>query len=696
MNNTGIIDLDSAEKRKRRARDGMLRVDPLHIALVSALTLLATSSPPASAQGAAIQRVESSEQTLPSITVTAEKTEQALEKVPTSVAVVKGWDIEQSGTTSLQQLEGRVPGLSFQPFGQAGMNSPVMRGLTANFNTFSTSTLLLVDGVPTLSAQGFESSLLDVDRIEIMRGPQSTLYGRNAEAGVIAIHSLPMDDTPRTRIAGEVGSRDKRALSFALSRPIVPNTLYASVSGSWSEQDGFIDNRHAGHKEDERRRRNLNLGLRWAPASTTDLVLRYTRQDYDDGANLWGAPTAPRAKVASGTPSWNRSIGQTLSLVARHDFGSGLRLHSITAWNDFKDRIQQDTDFMPMDVLHVGRDHHLRTVSQEFRLEGKLGESDWQLGIYGDAGDNDLHSTSKTMMGLSDMRAKQKSRTAAVFTHWNLPLAEHWSLSAGLRVERNTVRLTPRDAAAQEKGWTHASPKLALQYQFSPQHQWYASVSRGVRTGGFNILAPAIGYLPYDTEKNWSYETGLKGSLLGQRMRYSLAAYLMDIDDMQVMQMPTVGMMYITSAATATSKGIEFDVDYLLDSGWQLRGGLAWNHMRFDRFRDGAADYRGKRNPFAPDLTGHVGVRYDAPQGWYMQADVVGSSKVYLDAANRYKRNGYGQLHLSAGYQLGNLEIAAYVHNAGDQRYDAVGYQNGFVTVYSPPREAGVRLIWRQ
>jgi iron complex outermembrane receptor protein len=179
---------------------------------------------------------------LPAITVTAEKRARALEDVPASIAVINGWDIEQSGIIGMEQLEGRVPGLSFQPFGQAGMNSPVMRGLTANFNTFSTSTLLLVDGVPTLTAQGFENGFLDLDRIEVLRGPQSTLYGRNAEAGVIALHSQPMDNTPRASITGEIGSRDRRALRFALSRPVVEDKLYASISGSWFAQDGFIDN----------------------------------------------------------------------------------------------------------------------------------------------------------------------------------------------------------------------------------------------------------------------------------------------------------------------------------------------------------------------------------------------------------------------------------------------------------------------
>lgn len=641
------------------------------------------------------QAIDNATHRLPAITVAAEKMEKALENVPASVAVLDGQDIEQSGLVGMEQLEGRIAGLSFQPFGQAGMNSPVMRGLTANFNTFSTSALMLVDGVPVLTAQGFENGFLDLDRIEVLRGPQSTLYGRNAEAGVIALHSRPMDGIPRASLSAEFGSENRRVVRFAASRPLVDDTLYGSISGSWFAQDGFIDNQYTGAKEDERKHRSLNLGLRWTPGAQTDLELRYARQEYDDGAALWGAPTAPRAEVSSGTASWNRSRGQTLSLNASHQFASGIRLRSITAYSDFKDRVRQDTDFMPADMLHVERDHRLRNLSQELRLEGRLGNAEWLAGLYGDRQDNDLENISKMPMGVSDLRLNQRGHTVAAFTHWNVPLSQRWSLSAGARIERNQVSVHPQVGGREERSWTHVSPRLAVQYQFSPGQQWYASVARGVRAGGFNVVSPAVDYMAYDPEKNWSYETGIKGWIADGRLRYSLAAYVMDIKDMQVMQMPVPGMMYITSAATATSKGVELDVDYLLGTRWQLKAGVAWNQTRFDRFRDGAASYDGHRNPFAPDWTGHIALRYEAARGWYAQASVVGGSKVYLDAANEYQRNGYGLINLIAGYTHGNWELAAYANNIANKTYDAVGYQNGFVTVYSPAREVGLRLTWR-
>jgi len=107
-------------------------------------------------------------------------------------------------------------------------------------------------------------------------------------------------------------------------------------------------------------------------------------------------------------------------------------------WNKVDDDVQQDTDFVPADIRHIRRDHRLRTLSQELRLEGALGAADWLVGIYADRSDNDLYT-------------EQKSRTAALFTHWNVPLTDTWSLTAGARVERNRVEITPRGSNRRER-----------------------------------------------------------------------------------------------------------------------------------------------------------------------------------------------------------------------------------------------------
>ena len=628
------------------------------------------------------------------VRVTANKIEQTQEQVPASLSVLNAEDLRKGGIDDLERLARVTPGFTFQPFGQSGTNLPVVRGLTSSPTAFSSSMLMLVDGVPTLMGQGFDHNLLGVEQVEILRGPQSTLYGRNAEAGVLSIRTRQPDAEPYARIEAGTGSRDQRTLSADASTALVPDTLYAGVSGQWLEQDGFIDDGYRGGQADDRERHSARMVLRWTPSLNTDVNLRYSRQDYRDGASLWGAVNASRREVRSGTPSWNHSSGRSLSLDVLHEFDSGLKLRSITARNDFYDRVQQDTDFMPADRFHLRRDYHMNTLSQEFRLEGQWRDSQWLLGVYADRDDHDLSYQQKLPLRLTRTDVQLGGNTTALFGQWVMPLAERWTLTLGARAEQDKVHIDPAIGSRQSDQWQRLTPKAALQYEWQPDAYLYGSYSEGFRAGGFNAFSSAANYPGYDPEKVKTYEVGAKGWMDDKRLRYSAALYWMDVRDMQVQQMIQPGVVYITNAASARSTGLDLEAEYLLADNWRLVSAVGLNRTRFQSFREGSNDYQGNRNPYAPDLTGHLSLRYDAPQGWWAQGGVSAVGKTYLDSANQYSRGGYGLIDLNAGYDFSHYGISAYVKNAADKRYDAVGYLNGTARVYSPPREIGLRVSY--
>ena len=632
---------------------------------------------------------------LPAVTVTATKQAQPLDALAASVSAFAGDELEAAGINGLEGVARMTPGFSFQATGQSGLQPPVMRGLTANIMGFSSSVALVVDGVPTLRGQGFDDNLLGIEQVEVLRGPQSTLYGRNAEAGVVNIVTRQPDNTPHAAASAELGSRDKRALRFDASRALVQDRLYLGVAGEWFKQDGFIDNAFTGRKEDARERRNGRLTLRWTPAERTDATLRHARREYRDAGSQWGSAAAPRGTVRSGTASWNDSTARTVSLDVAHELAPGLRLRSVTANNDFTDRIMQDIDFMPADLVHVSRDHHFRTWSQELRLEGHWGQARWLAGLYADRDDHDLRFGQKIPQGSTSTSATQKGSSTALFTHWIVPLADRWTVTVGGRIERDALRFAlAAGGGEQTRAWRHFSPKLALQYAWHNDAQVYASVADGFRAGGFNAFAPEA-YRRYQPQRVRALELGAKGRLLARRLRYGASAYLMDVRDMQVQQIGSPGQMFLGNAASARPRGVEAELQYGLGSGWQMQAALGLNRTRFREFQDAGKDYQGRHNPLAPDVTGHLGARYDAAPGWHVQAQLQGASKVYLDAANKYGRAGFAVVNLMAGYSFGRTALSVHVHNAGNKVYDTLGFLNGAATIHSPPRELGLRLSYR-
>lgn len=376
---------------------------------------------------------------LPVVKVTANKVAQTEEEVPASLVVISGETLADASAANMNDLAGYAPGLSFQPFGQSGTALPVMRGLTSGATAFSSSVLMLVDGVPVVAGQGFDHNLLGVERVEVLRGPQSTLYGRNAETGVISLHTRQPDEGPYAELEATLGSRDLTSLRFDAAQPLVPEQLYLGVSGEWRQQDGFVDNLARAGEADDRERKSGRLSLLWLPTQDTDVTLRYGRLDYRDGAAPWGRIESESRRVTSPDPGSNRSSGEDVSLDVRHALTADLALRSITARREIRDRVTQDTDLTPAQRFAMGRDQRLTTLSQELRLErqGDEGQSSWVLGLYGDRDDHQLQFEQRNPMGTQRSEATLEAENLALFGQWTLPLGERWRLTPGLRLEHS-------------------------------------------------------------------------------------------------------------------------------------------------------------------------------------------------------------------------------------------------------------------
>ena len=448
---------------------------------------------------------------------------------------------------------------------------------------------------------------------------------------------------------------------------------------------------------DDRERANGRLALRWTPTAETEATLRYAQQRWDDGAAQWGSIAAPRATVNSGTDSWNRSRGQTLSLDVSHRFASGLRLRSIAARNVFDDRVLQDTDFQRADLLHVRRDYRLATTSQELRLEGEaagLWNARWLAGLYLDRDDHDLRYEQKLPAALMRPTAGLKGSTAALFTHWTVPLSERWTLAAGARASA-TAWNWPRGRGGAQRRLVALEPQALAAIPVVAPGPGLHQPQRGLPRGRLQRVLSGHGLCGLRArdrarlgDRHQGPAAGAAPALCGLGLHPAGARHAGAADG-------PAGRGLHHQCGAGALQGADFELGYVFGGGWQLQTALGLNRTRFGSFRDGAAVYDGHRNPFAPDMTAHVALRYDAPGRWWAQAAVQGTGKVYLDAANAYRRPGYGLLNLSAGYAQASWEIAAYLRNAANRRYDAVGYLNGQVVVYSPPREFGVRLTWR-
>ena len=659
------------------------------------------------------------------MTVTAQKQEENVQEVPVSITVFNEQDIEDMKIESVRDMADFVPNLMIYEHGASVLYAPTMRGITADPTSFRVSTGLYVDGVPILMGPGFVSEMLDTERIEVLRGPQGTIYGKGTEAGAINIITRQPDNEFRGRVSadggkmlsGETGDKLKGKFSLNLSGPIQKDRLFFSLAGLYYNRDGFIENTMTGDDVDDREHWFGRAHLRWTPTDKLDISLIASRLEHDDGASnmnlgengaamfaMFGFPLpAPQdRKVTSNVDGEYDAKNDSQSLKIAYDISDSLTLTSITTNWEFEDGpTHQDFDYSPLTLMHARKDSEYSKISQELRLNYSAERLKWLFGLYYDRDDIDMDYESISILGFPPF-AGVTSRdidgdTYAVFANLTYPLTKRLSLIGGLRYEHEEQDFEDNISHLKaDDSWNELSPKIALEYRFTPAIMTYISASHGYRPGGFNVAAPkGSHYISYDEEKLWSYEIGAKTAFLNNRLIINGSVYYMKIDDMQVEEAVSPMECYTTNAGEATGKGVELEITARPCDGLALMAGFGYSDIEFDSFKDALGDYEGNENPWAPEYTFNLGAQYRHDSGFYARCDLIGYGKMYFDKANEYSRDAYKIVNAKVGYETEHFDIYLYGKNLFDKEYDSDGYFGGMYTIYSDPGEIGLQVVYR-
>ena len=667
-------------------------------------------------QEAVQQEKARGEYELGTMTVTAQKQEENVQEVPMSITVFDSLDIEDKKIESIRDMADFVPNLMIYQHGVSGMNAPTMRGITASIHSLRVSTGLYVDGVPVLTAPGFEEGMLDIERIEVLRGPQGTIYGKGTEAGAINIITRQPDNEFRGKVSAqggkllsaETGDRLKGEFSLNLSGPILKDKLFFGLAGTYYQKDGFIENTTTGNTVDDKEHWFGRARLRWKPVDNLDISFIASRLEYDDdasahnmgenGAAMFGLPVPEDRKVTSNMEGWNKSSSDSQALKIAYDISDSLTLTSVTANRVYEDRYLNDWDFSTATLIHSYKDNEYSKISQELRLDYSADRLKWLVGFYYDKIHNDLDDETTSII---PMMAGVGSRdidgdTYAVFTNLTYALTKRLSLITGLRYENEEQDFEDNISHLKtDESWSDFTPKIALEYRFTPAIMTYVSASKGYRSGGFNIYATDPQYYSYDAEKLWSYEIGVKSAFLNNRLIINGSVYYMDITDMQVQEAVSPLEEYTTNAAEATGKGVELEITARPCDGLSLMAGFGYSDIEFDSFKDALGDYEGNENPWAPEYTFNLGAQYRHESGFYARCDLIGYGKMYFDRANDYSRDAYEIVNAKIGYETKDFDVYLYGKNLFDKEYDSDEYWGGMYTIYSDPGEVGLQAVYR-
>jgi iron complex outermembrane recepter protein len=663
------------EQRALQREEVMKRVSTKSFLLAamatSALTVVAT---PAFAQDeAAAEEVDSGE-----IIVTARRRDESLQDTPVAITAINTAMLENKASLNIGDLQGAAPGLLItqQNSGAAAANLSI-RGLTyADIEKSQTPTVgVVVDGVTIGTNTGQLQDVFDVAQIEVLRGPQGTLFGANTIGGVVSI--------TRTKPTMETGL--KAELTYGKW-----NTLTAKAIGNvgngdslglklWyfhNETDGFYRNATANRRAGWSKGDNFGGSLLFKPSALdldVQLTVGQSNQKFEPVvSNLTNSTELFCGFIPANQCNRNNTSDiytlfgsdQTRSsykapeatLQVNFDAG-GVKLTAITGWRHSKESQTQDYDGSSTDLYFTDRRQHYTQWSQELRLSGDVGKFDYVVGGYAFDSTYDLTQWSRvfgfnpavppTLFDRNSQHVEGQYTSYAFFGDFNWAFADQWRLSFGGRWSHDTKKLlngfapnvliNPTNVQASQfalvgtgdANFSKFTPKVGVDFRPNDDTMLYASWSRGYRSGGFSPRAAtaATASTPFGPETVDSYEVGGKFSLADGKVLLNLAAYYSDYKDMQqnltVPGGPT-GNQTITGnvAGGAAIKGIEFDATFRPVDNLRLTAASAYMKSNFRNFVAngvlpsgliGPYDYSANRLIYAPKFTASFESEYTIP-----------------------------------------------------------------------------------
>ena len=569
---------------------------------------------------------------LEEIIVTAQKTSAtAVQKTPIAVSAFSAADLKNTLTTDIKDLGTQTPGLVISQVAQSA--SIYIRGVGTNnvFNGSDPDVTLQIDGVYLARPNAAFADFLDVERVEVLRGPQGTLYGRNAVGGTINIISKQPSDTFVAEQELTVGNFAMAQEQAYISGPLIPGQLQASLAVNYLRHDAYERNIAPGGNDiDNANRGGVRGQLRWEPADNIDATMRFDFNAADENAQsdsvlLAPVPNAPLANSVIGSNSrvalnnpqsgWTHDGG--VSEEINWTINPNLSLKSISAYRKNAFHLTVDTDDTEIPFNIANQNEHEREITQEFAVQANYGnfegvgglyyfdETDRSLGI-AQVYPTPLVSSAPPGPVYAQLTPTTSSTAEAAFAQGIYHLAPALALIAGYRytledrhLDQNFQNyITFGTEQFNSPGFPfinsttrhfHGStPKLGIDWNVTQDAMLYFSATRGYKSGGLNWTASTVATESFNPETLTSYEIGAKTEWLDHRLRVNLTGFKYDYSNLQVESLVNATSIAIGNAATASVKGLEAEINIKPSPSWQFTSNLTLLNAVYESFPNAA------------------------------------------------------------------------------------------------------------
>jgi len=692
------------------------------------------------------------------IVVTARKREESIQETPISVTAFTEGMIQRAGITDVADVAIRTPGLAYGNYGDEKLSPTSLRGVIGGSGSAGADGAVgfYLDEVFLGQGVGATIDLFDMERIEVLRGPQGTLFGRNTIGGLIHYTTARPTEEFEAYLEAEMGDYDLRRIGGGVSGPLAGDT----VTGRFA----FVRNQRAGtaynlvldeevNSEDSwsaRGQIQFDLGdvTEWRLSADYREVdqdsLVFETLSYNDATtfaavlDLYGLPRNADPfdrNVYADDITYERSEAWGVASHFSTMIGD-VEFVNITAYRTHDYANRTDTDRSALEWAYDGDPEEVSRLSSEFRLSWSTGGFDWIGGLYYYEQDTtnlsfiELGVDLMTLLGAPSLAGIQAGSNAEMETTsialfgagtWNVSDRLDFTLGGRYTAEEKSIDYSQSDpvgllggdfAISAEDDWAEFTPSANVRYRFTPDIMGYATVSRGFKSGGFNDALGDANGISFDPETLWNYEAGLKTTLFDGLVQANVTAFYMDWSDIQISGDNPATPVFdpiIVNAGAAHSQGVEFELMAVPTDNLTLGFNAALLEAEFDEgsLPTGTplADI-----PRAPDYTANLNAEYRAPltgeTDWFVGGEVLMRGESYLTVDNQEDGHvdAYALVNLNVGLEAsdGRWRLNLWGRNIFDEEVkerlfdlsgqDVVGQK--FI-VLNDPATVGVSLNLR-
>lgn len=690
--------------------------------------------------GLAATAAGAAEDVLEEVIVTATLRQQTLVKAPASITVIDQQRLIDSGRQHFEDVLSAVPNLHFA----GGTSRPrffQIRGIGEREQyegAPNPSVGFLIDDID-FSGIGMPATLFDVERIEVLRGPQGLRYGANALAGLIVMRGRDPQDEYGFSTEASLGEYNSESLGAVATGPVESLNSAWRVAVQSFRSDGFREDSFLG-RDDTAGRDELTARAkwRWQPSDDTTVDLTWLHSDLDNGYDGWSIDNSRESLADRPGKDAQQSDGAALRVDT--SAGSLGRLTVTAAFSDADSEHSYDADWGNAEswapFTYDYFDRFLRERNGR-SLEAKLSSEDeptasgltWIAGIYGLDVDERVDYTSQGVYvdpftpefsGTTNnfLRSDYDARNVAVYGQVEAPFSERWGWSFGLRGEQRDADYTDRgiengepralDTSERDRMW---GGQATLYFDPRDRMRWFATVSRGYKAGGFNLGQAAVVRPRFAPEYLVGLDVGVKGEWFERRLYADVTAFYMKRTDMQVstgVQLdpsnPSSYFFLTDNASGGRNLGIESSVRWRASRQLEVGGALSLLRTRYSGYRPAGVDLSDRDQAHAPEYQASLNATWRHPVGWMARVDVVAVDDFYFDVPdNDTRADAYSLTHLKAGYEADRWSLYAWSRNVFDEDYLIRGFYFGNqppdfsatrYTQLGEPRQFGVTFRW--